>query len=57
MAEFRIQRRDSSNGMTDIRFVETSASSVTFSAVTADTFYGDGANLSGITDTFVTGFK
>jgi hypothetical protein len=56
MAEFRIQRRDSSNGMTDIRFVETSASSVTFSAVTADTFYGDGANLSGITDTFVTGF-
>ena len=58
MAEFRIQRIEESNGMVDVRFVPSSATSLTFSAVTSNTYYGDGSNLTGIStiDTYVTGF-
>ena len=58
MVEFRIQRTDTNNGMMKISFVETSATSVTFSAVTSNTYFGDGSNLTGIStvDTYVTGF-
>lgn len=60
--EYRIQRRNFNSGMTDVRFVDTSATTVSFSGITlgdtvsaptisGGTLYGDGSNLNGITTT------
>jgi hypothetical protein len=68
MSEYSIRKTTTGSGVTDIRFVDSTASTPTFSAVTvntslsantvsATTFYGDGSNLTGIStqDTFATG--
>jgi hypothetical protein len=55
MIEFNIQRTEENNGMVDVRFVPSTATSISFSAVTSNSYFGDGSNLSGITDTYVTG--
>jgi hypothetical protein len=61
MSEYSIRRTDENGGLVDIRFINSTASSPTFSALTvnnsisantisATTYYGDGSNLLGLDD-------
>ena len=50
--EYRIQQREDNNGMVDIKFVDSTGTSITFSAITADSYAGDGSNLTNITATW-----